>query len=661
MDHSYFFELIFLLAISVVTVWAFKRLKLPAILAYLVAGIIAGPQILAIITDPHQVALVGELGIVFLLFSLGLEFSIPKLVAMRHLVFGVGSAQVVLTLIIVMLITNLLGLSWSSAFIVGSIFALSSTAVVVKSLNETGITQTKRGQIAISILLFQDIAVVPLLIAIPLMAGGDSGGQLMSTIVLALTKGFLVVVILLSVGKWVLPRVFNEIAQVRTDELFVLTAILVTILAGILTSSFGLSMALGAFLSGMMLSESQYKHQLEADIRPFKDILMGLFFISVGMSLDIVAVAETWPWVLLSVLALLVIKSHVVAMLAVMAKENIRDGWGAGLMLFQMGEFGFVLVALAQQFELLSPTLGSTLIGVGVVSMAITPFVIDHHGSLIAKIESKLGQNLEDFSQQSDVFESKLTDHVVVCGFGRVGQTVSRFLKEEHVDYIALDVDPVRVKEAQAAGENVHYGHARDKAILESANVKSAKLVVITFSDITRTHRVIKNVKDTGSQARIMVRTKDDHDLQKILDDGADQVVPEALEGSLMLVSQVLFESGVPMSKVLKRLHKERENRYGKMHGFVPGDVTQMSAERRNSLEFIHGVALPVEGYAVGKQLNSLTVDRFNVQIIGIRRQEKTLEPLEENTQVEAYDVLILKGKPINVEKAERYLMAGNL
>ena len=660
MDHGFFVELIVLLATSVFTVWLFKRLRLPAILAYLVAGVIAGPEVLSVISEPKDLVLVAELGIVFLLFSLGLEFSVPKLLAMRQLVFGVGSAQVIITLLIIMFLVVSLEQTWASAFVIGSIFALSSTAVVVKTLNESGLTQTKRGQIAISILLFQDIAVVPFLIAIPLL-GGSGEDSVMFAILTALAKGAVVVTILLSVGKWILPRLFNQVAQVRTDELFVLTAILVTVLAGTLTNFFGLSMALGAFLAGMMLSESQYKHQLEADIRPFRDILMGVFFISVGMELNLASMITQWPLILSGIALLLLVKTLIIRHLAVLAGESSEDGWATGLMLFQMGEFGFVLVALAQQFDLLAPDISAALLGIGVVSMAVTPLIISKDKEIIAAGGRLFGNTPKDFSeQQEDVeFETDLNDHVVICGFGRVGQTVSRFLRSEAVPFVVLDVDPIRVAEAQAAGENVQYGHARDKAILKAVNIEKAKLVVVTFGDLTKTQTVINNVKSLSSTARIMVRTKSDEHMAFILAEGADQVVPEALEGSLMLVSQVLFESGVPMSRVLRRIRKERENRYGQMHGFYQGEATDLSAIKRDLLEFIHAINIPTSAYAVGKSLASLKLEERRVELVGLRRDNQEMSTPEPDMVIQANDILVVKGKPRRVERAERYLLTG--
>ena len=387
---------------------------------------------------------------------------------------------------------------------------------------------------------------------------------------------------------------------------------------------------------------------------------MGLFFISVGMQLDVTVIVRHWLWILAGLATLLVVKTIVIKQLAVMSGEHRKDGWSAGLMLFQMGEFGFVLVALAQQYNIFEPDLASALVAIGVISMAVTPTVIARHGQIADAIDKLLGKYEGDnFEAEAPEFQSELYDHVVICGFGRVGQTVSRFLKSEAVPFVALDVDPVRVAEAQAAGENVQFGHARDKAILEAACADKAKLIVITFGDIARTQMVINNLKEIGSKARVMVRTKTDEHLKEILEEGADQVVPEALEGSLMLVSQVLFESGVPMSRVLRRIRKERENRYGKLHGFYPGDTTEVTADRRDLLEYIHAVAIPEDAYAVGKSIAHFEFDRRRIEIVGLRRDGEELSNPDSSTVIKSQDTIIIKGKPRRVERVERVLMTG--
>ncbi|KKL70541.1 hypothetical protein LCGC14_2103890, partial [marine sediment metagenome] len=285
-----------LLLAAVVLVWLFKRIGLPPILAYLATGVLAGGHGIGWMAQSYEMHFVAELGIVFLLFSLGLEFSVGRLMAMRNIVFGLGTLQVVITTLVFMLILLLMGLSILSSFTIATLMALSSTAVLVKLLKESGELKQRRGQLAIGMLLFQDIAVVPLLITLPLLAQSSGTEGIAWALTFALTKGAFVSLLLWAIGKWVLPKVFSEVALMRTDELFVLTTLLVALFAAGLTYLFGLSMALGAFLAGMMLGESQYRHQLEADIRPFRDILMGLFFVTVGMQLDVLFVLGVWYW-----------------------------------------------------------------------------------------------------------------------------------------------------------------------------------------------------------------------------------------------------------------------------------------------------------------------------------------------------------------------------
>jgi len=655
--QSVFTEIFSLLVIAALLVWVFKRINLPPILAYLATGIFAGPHALGWITDYQEIHLVAEFGIVFLLFSLGLEFSIPKLVAMRHIVFGLGSAQVGISTFIIMLVVIVFGINWLSAFSIASLLALSSTAIVVKQLSESGELHTRRGQLAIGILLFQDIAVVPLLIALPLLAGeGDQ--HLVVALLIALAKGALVCGLLWAIGKWILPRVFNEVAQVRTDELFVLTTLLVTLFASALTHFFGLSMALGAFLAGIMLGESQYRHQLEADIRPFRDILMGLFFVTVGMQLDMAFVFMNANWVILGLVGLILIKCLVIKVLARMMGESQKDAWSTSLMLCQMGEFGFVLIALALQHQLIASSYASLLIAVGVLSMAITPYLVDNN-QVIAKMLSRKEKDKNNHDEKPK-FKSELDQHVVICGFGRVGQTVARFLKAEAIPYIALDIDPVRIREAQAAGENVHFGHVKHKEVLNAAGVNNSRLVIITFADYDKSMAIVSVIKKISEQVKILVRMKDDSRLAELKDAGVTEVVPESLEGSLMLVSHVLFMSGVPVKRILRRVQQERKNRYGILHGYFPGENSDLPPSSIERLEHLHAVALSDGAFAINKSIEELGLDKKRVDIMGLRREGKEISKPEPEMILQSQDILVIRGKPRKVERVERYLLEGD-
>ncbi|TPH12580.1 monovalent cation:proton antiporter family protein [Litorilituus lipolyticus] len=650
-------EILAILTSAVIVVWLFRRLKLPAILAYLVAGMLVGQHGLDIAQEQVDYDHFAELGIVFLLFTLGLEFSLPRLVAMRHLVLSVGSMQVGISLLIFLIASMFFGLSFSAAFVVGSILALSSTAIVIRQLSETGAMNRKSGQLSVAVLLFQDVAVVPLLIIIPMLAQ-DSDSSMLLALMLAMVKGVVVVVLLMLIGKWLLPRVFNVIAQVRTDELFVLTTLLVTLLASAFTQWFGLSMALGAFLAGMMLGESEYKYQLEADIRPYRDILLGLFFITVGMKLDVSLLLSS-PFSLIALMiSFMTVKVIIVKMLAVKAGESTKDAWASGLMLAQMGEFGFVLIALANNSQLIPVDVTSMLLGAGVLSMAITPYMIDHARSWSLFLSQEKVSDEHDLESLPD--NKTLNNHVIICGFGRIGQTVSRFLKQEGIDFVAIDIDPLRTRKARDAGENVLFGSSRKTEILNAAYLAEAKLVVIAFGEDKQSVEVIQKVRSMSESVPILVRTRNDDQLSVLQSAGANEVVPESLEGSLMLVSQVLSLSGVPFSRIMRRVQKERKNHYNHLHGFFQGEHTDMSSSGIDKIEFAHAIILTDDSFACGKTLQSLDLESRRVFIISLRRNDTEYESPDLTMELLPQDTLILRGKPRRVERAERYLQEGH-
>lgn len=649
-------EILAMLTCAVLIVWLFRRLQLPAILAYLVAGMLVGEHGLGWAHGQVDYDHFAELGIVFLLFTLGLEFSVPKLMAMRHLVLSVGSLQVVLCLSLFMILAIFLGQSFATSFVIGSILALSSTAIVIKQLSESGAMKRKSGQLSVAVLLFQDVAVVPLLIVIPLLAQtGDS--SMLLALLFALVKGVFVVALLMLLGKWILPRIFNLIAQVRTDELFVLTTLLVTLLASALTQWFGLSMALGAFLAGMMLGESQYKHQLEADIRPYRDILLGLFFITVGMKLDLAQLLSSPLLILSLMVSFMLVKVLIIRLLAVRAGQSSKDAWASGIMLSQMGEFGFVLIALATQMKLLTVELASVLLGSGVISMAITPYMINNARTWSVWLSHDSQDNTEALEQLPQ--DKTLSDHVIICGFGRIGQTVSRFLKQESIEFVAIDIDPLRVSTAREAGENVLFGSSRQAELLHAAHLSQAKLVVIAFGEDKQSLDVIKKVRALSPKVPILVRTRNHDQLEMLRQAGANEVVPESLEGALMLVSQVLSLSGVPFSRIIRRVQQERKNHYNHLHGFFQGEHTDMSPEGIDKIEFAHAILLTQDAFAIGRSIDSLNLASRRVDIIALKRDGEEIEMPRPDTVLIAQDTLILRGKPRRVERAERFLHKG--
>ena len=654
-------EILAILACAVVIVFLFRKLHLPAILAYLVAGIVVARPELGLQFDASTYDHIAEMGIVFLLFTLGLEFSLPKLMAMRNLVIAVGSLQVAVSMAVFLVIAMLFGQSFASAFVISAILALSSTAIVIRQLSESGAMKRKSGQISVAVLLFQDVAVVPLLIIIPMLSPNSEGSMALA-LAFALVKGVFVVGILLLTGKWFLPRLFDLVARVRTDELFVLTTLLVTLMAAALTQWFGLSMALGAFLAGMMLGESEYKHQLEADIRPYRDILLGLFFVTVGMKLDIALLLSEPVTLLLTMVAFMMVKAIIIKLLAVRAGESSKDGWASGFMLAQMGEFGFVLVALATQESVLSDDVASMLIGAGVISMAITPYMVSNARSWGRWLANEKPMDTADLETlpASTTANATLKDHVIICGFGRIGQTVSRFLKQEKIEFVAIDIDPLRTRKAREAGENVLFGTSRQAELLHAAHLDTAKLVVIAFGEDKQSAEVIQKVRSLSPEVPILVRTRNDDQLAMLQGAGANEVVPESLEGALMLVSQVLSLTGVPFSRIIRLVQKERKNHYNHLHGFFQGEHTDMSAEGIDRIEFAHAVLLTEDSFANGRSIRSLDFANRRIHVIALKRDGEEVEEPDENIILQSQDTLILRGKPRRVERAERFIHEGD-
>lgn len=649
MEHSFLINVLLMLVIAIVSIALLRRAGLPVILAYLLTGVISGPSGFHWFSQ-HQMHSVAELGVVLLMFSLGLEFSLPRLWAMRRTVFGLGSAQVVITTVLSIGISLICGLTLVEAIVVSSAIALSSTAIVLKLLNEQGWLRRRHGELSVSVLLFQDIAVVPLLILLPLLASDGEPLSLVS-LAFALVEGVVVFIALMAFGKWGLPRIFDEVARSRSNELFMLSTLVVALLTGAFTQWLGLSMALGAFMAGMLLGESQYKRQLEADIRPFRDLLMGLFFISIGMLLDFGLVIDFWWQILVLLVAVILGKALVIFSLLRLIKENFRTAIASALTLAQVGEFSFVVLALAVNYQLLDLKLSTTLVMVAVLSMAVAPWLVRHSVNIAKRLQGVSPK--EQRAGSLPIHFESTNELVLILGYGRVGQTIARFMKIEAVPYRVLDLDPNRVSEARNAGEPVYFGDVCKRSILKQVKVKDAKLIVLTFSHSRILEEVLPLCRELAPQAKILVRTRDDSGMEALEEAGASQVIPETLEGSLMLVSQVLYQCGVPLNRILKRLEFERRNHYQYLHGFFSGEETDFT------LSHLHVISLPKGAWAVGKSLADIPWTRLKVEIRAVRRAGDEVSNPGLDWLIKTGDTLIVLGKPRRIEKAEHFLLQG--
>lgn len=657
MPESGFTQLLIALAVTVSVVALFTRLRLAPVIGYLIVGLLLGPSGFGMLTGDHSLDFLAELGIVFMLFALGLEFSLPQMVAMRRLVFGLGSAQMVICSFVFMVAGHSFGLSWMMAFVTGTALAMSSTAVLIKLLLEQGNLHSRKGQIAVSTLLFQDIIAIPLLILIPTLAGQGGEWQL-TGFAIALLKGIAVVAALLAAGKWLLPPLFDQIAASKSEETFVLFTLLVALLAGAFTHLMGLSMALGAFLTGMMLSESQYRHQVEAEIRPFRDILLGLFFITVGALLNLQLALESW-WLVLFILVLLMLfKSLLIFALARAMGERPVNAVAGGLLLCQAGEFGFVLMALANQHQLVDSLTTTVILSAGIASMMLTPVLVRHVNALSRLLAGKA----DEPEQPTDVVSESshdLADHVILCGFGRVGQTIGRFLKQSGVPYLAFDLDPMRVQEARAGGERIYFGDARKPTLLRAAGIERAKMLVITFDSFRTSVQMLHQIRKLRDEMPVLVRTRDDAHLADLQNAGATEVVPETLEAGLMLVAHTLTLLGTPVREIVLELQKVRRNRYRLMHGFFHGESSDVSQQSELDRIRLHPVSLADTGSAIGKTLSEVDWPGLKVEVAAIRRGEEEILDPREDFLLQSHDIVVLSGDPDAIEEAENQLLSG--
>jgi CPA2 family monovalent cation:H+ antiporter-2 len=575
-----FANLLIILASSLVVIALFRRLKLPPVLGYLCVGLFVGPTALDWINDSPDLPDLAELGVVFLLFSLGLEFSLPKMLKLRRVVFGLGSLQVLCSAVALGGLLYAFGMSLNSAFLLGAGLALSSTAIVSKELTSLGEIFSRHGQNAIGVLLFQDVVAVLLLTLVPVFAGSSDQAWYWA---LPITLGKTVILFfgLVFASRFLLPRLFHEVAASRSAELFVLLALVIVLLTAWLTHLLGLSPALGAFLAGMLLGESHYRHQIEADIRPFRDILLGLFFVSIGMLIDLQLFVHDGFLILGLTLALMLIKGCVVALLVKLRGSDGETAWRSGLALAQGGEFCFALMAQMQLNSLIPPEIAGYLLAATFCSMLLTPLLLRAAPKIAASLhrQSYEEAELEEIAAQS----AELHGHVVMCGYGRVGQSIGRFLRRENKDFVALDYDPDRIQEATKADNSVHYGDARRGDLLRAVGVDRARLLVIAVDNTEVAMCVLKEARLITLEVPILVRTRDDSQLADLKAAGATEVVPELLESSLMLASHALIMLGLPEKTVQRRVDQVRHDRYHLLEGcFENTDSRDASTPHEN-------------------------------------------------------------------------------
>ena len=654
MPHNPINDVLVLLALSVLAVALLRRAHLPPILGYLFVGVVAGPHALGWLPESDAIHLLGEAGVIFLLFMIGLEISIPHLLSMRHAVLGFGGAQVVLTTLIVMAIAWWSGIRWEGALVVGGALALSSTAIVAKQLTEQLELQSRHGRLALGILLFQDLAVVPFLVIIPIL-GGEADTALAPALAIALVKGVAVVVGLLAVGRWLLRPAFHWIAAAHSVELFTLMVLLVALASASITHAVGLSAELGAFIAGMLIADTEYRHHVELETRPFRDVLMGVFFITVGMHLDLAALPPILHWVLLLVLGLVLGKGLLIAALVRLGGHESGVAMRTGMVLAQGGEFGFALLALALGNGLLSANDSQPVIAAVVLSMVIAPILIRRNGDIANRACETYRENRASQAQQLAAEADQLDAHVIVAGFGRIGQNLALFLKEEDIRYVALDVDPALIREAWEAGEPVFSGNVVHPETLEAAGIGRARALVIAFDEFHAAERIIRVTRELRPDIPIIVRTHDDAHLEQLEEAGATYVVPESVESSLILATRLLHCLDVDLDEIARVVEQARTDHYRRLRGYFHGeameDVDELERER------LHTVVLASQAYAVDQPIAALALGTLGVEVVTVRRAGICGDAPDPAMTLRPGDALVLQGRQEALDAAEARLL----
>jgi CPA2 family monovalent cation:H+ antiporter-2 len=653
-------QILILLTASVCVVAAVRKLALPAILGYLAVGMLLGPHALALAADNETTQLLADFGVVFLVFTLGLEFSLPRLVAMRWEVLGVGGAQVLITSgIIAAGAVILFDVVPAVAVVIGGALAMSSTAIIIAQLTEQSENNRTHGRLAVAICLFQDLS-FPLLLA--LVSALSNGGRAADAahILAAIGIAAAALLLVLAAGRWLLRPLFLMIASVRSAELFSLAVLLAVLASAWATHAAGLSLALGAFLAGMMLAETEFRHQVEATIRSYREVLLGLFFITVGMLLDVGLLLRDFAVVTAILLGMLLLKATVVAVVAEPATKSWFKSLRTGVIVAQGGEFGFALLILLLRHELLDQRLVQPLLAATVLSMVLSPLIIRHNRRITRIILRESGNpQTEAMRQERITLAAAEREHVVICGFGRVGQNIARVLEQTGFEYIALDVDPYRIRTGRQVGDPVVYGDAGQGKVLENVGVAHASVVVITFANPDVALRILRSVRELRPDVPILVRTQDDTKLVELQAAGATEVVPETFEASLMLLSHLLLLVKLPVAQVLRTVNDIRSHRYQMLRQYFREAGAEHLDQSHAFREELHSVILPPQAWAVGRSIMELTNRGSQATVNAVRRDGIVGRDPAPDTVFKEGDVVVVYGTPEAVEHAETLLLMG--
>ncbi|PIQ43889.1 MAG: hypothetical protein COV52_06830 [Gammaproteobacteria bacterium CG11_big_fil_rev_8_21_14_0_20_46_22] len=650
MEYGIFEQLLTIIVLSVIVIAIFRRLSLPSILGYLAVGIFIAIIDRYAFKDIQSYNILAKYGVVFLLFTIGLEFSTAKLIALKRIVFLLGSLQVAACTAIFWAIGILFGMSVGNAFIVGATLSLSSTAMISKVLSEAGEVQTQTGRMTIGVLIFQDIMVVPLLIITSILAN-NSGQGLLQHISVELIIGILTFFIIYFVGRLIITPLFKEVARSGSNELFILAAFLTALGAAYFSDMMGMSKELGAFLAGVILAGTPYHKQVANDIRPFRDVLLGLFFIGIGMSLNISTLNTTGGWILLVGTLLVLVKIAIIPLIILFLKlADRQQAFRTGILLSQAGEFGFVLIAVATNFKLIQDFHGQIIIGSIIFSMILSLVIVQIQKPFSRWLANRRGEKPN--TEKPNKAQSELP-HIIICGFGYTGQQVASVFKAAGLPFNAIDTNATRVSQASMAGEPVYYGNASDREMLLSLGLKNALAVVVCFNSENLAREVHNIVHEETQRTPLILRVKmksgDSLPTASNL-----SVIDEGIEVGMLLGKQTLNAIGFKPHDIARISYKVKQTL---KYDFFRGDETLLDSENIDKPQR-YSFRVDPNAAICGRSLQTVDIDTRAIRLKAIRRQGRTLEHTHLDTPIEAGDVLVITGLLDHIESFEEAVNA---
>ena len=652
-------DILILLGFSVVIVFVLQRLKLPSIIGFLLTGVIIGPYGLSLIEAVEQVEILSEVGIILLLFVIGMELSIKQLVSIKKTVFIGGLLQVGITVGVAAIVYFLLGNSWSESVFVGFLFSLSSTAIVLKTLQDRQEISAPHARNALAILIFQDIIVVPMMLITPMMAG-ESADVGMSILMLLFKSGIVVVITYIS-ARYIVPKLMHAVAKTNSKELFLLVTITLCFAIAFLTSEIGLSLALGAFIAGLIISESEYSHQATSIILPFRELFTSFFFVSVGMLLDLNFFLNNIPIILLLVVIVLIVKSSITAIVIRILKYPTRVALLTGLSLFQVGEFAFILSKVGIQYNLLSPQTNQYFLSVSIVSMILTPFVIIFSENIAGRfmgISKKLGlEKVLIFDNNSEeLAEVNLENHLVIIGYGINGSNLAKAATASNIPFIVIEMNAETVKREREKGLPIIFGDATYDHILETVHLSRARAAVIAIAENSATQSIVKNIRSHSDSLYLVVRTRYVSETSELLALGADEVIPEEFETSVQIFEHILQNFLVPEDDIGQLIKTVRADNYQ----LFKGELKRLKTSRACEFTDFNITCLRINtdsSKILGKPLMDLKLRvTYGINILSIKRADEMLESIQPDEVLKQGDIIYIQGIQSKVEQFHKLI-----